>query len=84
MERAYLILNIEEYGKLMSFCIENDISIWRTYWDDREAGDRCYHIDWSNKRCHYATKDYYEAMGYKIVEPKFVLNEYGKYKLEWC
>lgn len=46
---ALLISNIEEYGKLMSFCIKNDINVWRTYWDEKAKGKRCYHIDWKEK-----------------------------------
>ena len=29
-KKAFLISNIEEYGKLISFCM------WRTYWDERK------------------------------------------------
>lgn len=39
-----IISNLEEYGKLMAFCIQNDISAWRTYWDERDT-DTCYSID---------------------------------------
>lgn len=28
---AFIISNIEEYGKLIAFCIENDICVFRTY-----------------------------------------------------
>lgn len=78
---AYLISNIEEYGKLISFCIENDISVFRTYWDEREKGDRCYRIDWQEKRCYYSSQRYWKDNGYDIVTPAFHLNEYGKYKI---
>lgn len=79
-KKAFLITNIEEYGKLISFCIENDISVWRTYWDEREKGDRCYNIDWKEKRCYYSSRRYYENNGYEIVSPTFQLNEYGTYE----
>lgn len=46
---AFIISNIEEYGKLIAFCIRNDICVFRTYWDEREKGDRCYSIDWKEK-----------------------------------
>lgn len=82
MKQAYLITNIEEYGKLMAFCIENDISVFRTYWDDREKGDRCYHINWKEKRCYYSRRNYWEDDGYDIIIPKFYVNEYGVYKME--
>ena len=81
-EKAYLISSIEEYGKFLSFCIENDIAVWRTYWDEREKGDRCYNIDWKNRRCYYSSRRYYESEGYKIVTPNFSLDKYGKYKIE--
>lgn len=48
-KNVYLILDIEEYGKFISYCIEHDISVWRTYWDEREKGNRCYQIDWGKK-----------------------------------
>ena len=35
---AYLIANIEDYGKLMAFCIKHDICVFRTYWDERKKG----------------------------------------------
>lgn len=79
-KKAFLITNIEEYGKLISFCIENDISVWRTYWDEREKEDRCYNIDWKEKRCYYSSRRYYENNGYKIVTPTFQLGKYGTYK----
>ena len=79
---AYLIENIEEYGKLVSFCIENDIVVWRTYWDEREKGDRCFEIEWKEKRCYYSSKDFYRRKGYEIIKPKFYLDEYGTYKIE--
>lgn len=81
-KKAYLIANIEEYGKFISFCINNDITVWRTYWDEREAGDRCYQIDWKEKRCHYSPRCYYENNGYEIVVPRFTLNNYGDFKLQ--
>ena len=36
MENVYLISNVEEFGKLMSFCIDNDICVFRTYWNEQE------------------------------------------------
>lgn len=80
-KRAFLINNIEEYGKLISFCIENDVSVWRTYWDEREKGDRCYQIDWQEKRCYYSSRRYYEDNGFEIVMPTFLLDKYGEYKI---
>lgn len=81
-KKAYLITNIEEYGKFISFCINKDILVWRTYWDEREKGDRCYAIDWKEKRCYYSPRLYYENNGYEIVVPTFTLNTYGdKYEL---
>ena len=82
MKRVYLISNIEEYGKLISFCINNDIQVWRTYWDERKKGDRCYHIDWKEKRCYYSSQRYYRDNNYKIVMPTFALDPYGNYKID--
>ena len=73
--RAFLITSVEEYGKLVAFCISKDISIYRTYWDEREKGSRCYNINWKEKRC------YYENNGYEIVKPIFRPNAYGEYVL---
>lgn len=79
---AYLINNIEEYGKFISFCINNDVCVFRTYWDEREKGDRCYQIDWQEKRCYYSPRRYYEINGFTVVTPTFVLDEYGdSYKM---
>ena len=47
---AYRISSIEDYGKFMAFCIDKDINVWRTYWNEQEKGDRCYNIDWREKR----------------------------------
>lgn len=80
-KRAFLITNIEEYGKLITFCIENDVTVWRTYWDEREKGYRCYQIDWQEKRCYYSSRQYYENEGYEIVTPTFLLDKYGKYNI---
>lgn len=43
--KAYLIKNIEEYGKLMAYRIENDISVFRSYWDERAVWLPCRRID---------------------------------------
>lgn len=81
MKKVYLITNIRDFGMFISFCIENDISVWRTYWDEREAGDRCFHIDWNERRCYYTRRRYYEEEGYEIVEPYFILDQWGRYIL---
>lgn len=81
MKEAYLIQNIEEYGKLMAYCIENDISVFRTYWDERDKGIRCYQPDFSEKRCYYSTINYYQSKGFKITVPVFEVDKYGRYKI---
>lgn len=81
MKKAYLIADIEEYGKLVSLCVENDISVWRLYWDEREKGDRCYEINWQEKRCYYSSRKYYENEGYKIIAPIFNVDKFGRYKI---
>lgn len=79
--KVYLIKNIEEYGKLIAYCIENDISVFRTYWDDREKGNRCYHISFKDKKCYYGDKEYYENEGAKIIIPEFYCTKFGKYRI---
>lgn len=80
--KVYLIKDITEYGKLIACCIEHDITVFRTYWDEREAGDRCYRIDWKLKHCFYCDRKYWEENGFDIVEPKFRFTEFGKYEME--
>lgn len=80
--RAYLINSIEEFGKFISFLIECDVSVWRLYWDEREKGDRCYFIDWKEKKCFYGGRNYWEDNGYTIVIPEFELNKFGQYKMK--
>lgn len=81
MKIAYLISNIEEYGKFLSFLINNDISIYHLYWNEGEKGDRCYHIDWKEKGCYCAPQECYINNNYKIVKPSFVCNQYGDYEM---
>lgn len=76
--KVYLIDNIEEYGKLMAFCINHDISVFRTYWEEKEKGKQCYQIDWKQKRCFYASVDYYTREGYEIVKPVFLVDKFGE------
>ena len=80
-KKAFLITSVEEYGKLMAFCVSKDICIYRTYWDEREKGNRCYNIDWKERRCYYGKLRYYEYNGYEIVKPIFRPNAYGEYVL---
>jgi len=77
MKTAYLISNIEEYGKFIAYCIDNDITVWRTYWSEKNV----FSINWLEKRCYYSSKQYYISNGYDIKIPKFEIDEYGKYKL---
>lgn len=77
MKKAYLIRNIEEYGKLIAFCIEKDISVFRTYWDERKKGNRCYCIDWDEKRCLYSSCEYFHDRGYEILTPVFYFDQFG-------
>ena len=85
-EEVYLIKNIEEYGKLVSFCINNDIVVWRLCWDEREKGKICYHIDWKLKRCFYSSIDYYlgkniDRKVYNVIEPIFEFDKFGKVQI---
>lgn len=78
---AYKISNIIEYGKLMAFCIQNDVCVFRTYWDEREKLDRYYSIDWKEKRCYYSKRKYFEENGYSLYEAVFEPDKYGNYKI---
>ena len=80
-EKCYRIKNIEEYGKLISYCIDNDINVFRTYWDEREAGNRCFWINHKEKRCYYASRKFYESEDYQVVEPTFALDTFGKFHI---
>lgn len=82
MKKVYFIKNITEYGKLMSYCINNDVTVFRTYWDERKACDRCFRIDWDENRCYYANRKYWEDEGYKVIEPVFVLDTFGNYQID--
>lgn len=78
--KVYLLNNVENYGKFIAYCIEHDICVFRTYWDEKEKSDRCFRIDWQEKRCYYSSKDYFENLGFEIVVPDFSIS-YGSYKL---
>ena len=80
-KKAFLIASVEEYGKLMAFCISKDICIYRTDWDEREKGSKCYNIDWKERRCYYSNIRYYETNGFEIVKPIFRANTYGEYDI---
>lgn len=81
-DKVYLIKNVEEYGKLMAYCIEHDISVWRTYWNEKEAGSICYNPDFRDKRCYYAPAQFYKNGGYEAVTPKFGVDQWGNITLE--
>ncbi len=73
---VYLIKNIKQFGFLIAYCIDRDISVFRTYY--RDGDNLCYDINFKEKRCFYASIDYYESLGYEIVEPRFDIDEYSK------
>ena len=75
--KVYLISNIEEYGKLMAYCIEHDIVVFRTYWNEKEKGNRCFEVNFKDKRCYYSSKEYYFNEGYNILIPVFDFNKFG-------
>lgn len=80
-EKAYLIRSIEEYGKFVAYCIDNDISVWRLHYDDREKAKFCLEIDWKAKRCFYSSLVFYLGKNYKIVLPKFEIDKFGRVEL---
>lgn len=81
MENVYLISNVEEFGKLMSFCIDNDICVFRTYWNEQEKGKICYCVNFRDKRCSFGTMQFYVKQGYQIRIPIFEVDDFGKYRL---
>lgn len=83
MDQCFLIENIEEYGKLIAYCIDKDISVFRVYWDEREKGNMCYNISFTEKRCYYSSRSFYESMGSQIFKPIFSFDEYGKIRLNY-
>ena len=79
---AYRISSIEDYGKFIAFCIDKDINVWRTYWNEREKGDRCYNYDWREKMCYYSSERYYLDNDYTVIDPTFSINAFGDYYIE--
>ena len=79
---AFIIDNITDFGNLMAFCIDQDITVWRTYFNEREKNNRCYSIDWKEKRCYYARKEYWLDKGYKVYKPTFYVDEWGKIEIK--
>ena len=77
MKKVYLITNIEQYAMLIAYCVEHDISVFRTFWNEREKGNRCYYVNFKDKRCLYSSKEYWLKEGYEIVVPEFYFDEYG-------
>ncbi len=76
MEKVvFQIDTIEEYGKLIAYCIEKDISVFRSFW---RVG-YCYRIDFVQKRLWYSRPKYWINEGYRIVKPEFVLDKFGTY-----
>lgn len=79
-EVVYYIDNIVDYGYFIAFCIDKDINVWRAYYETREP--KCFCIDWKERKLLYATADFYKECDYKVVRPKFVINEYGGIELQ--
>ena len=85
-QTVYLLKNIEEYGKFMAFCIDNDISVYRTYWQEIFKGEIAYFIDWKSKRCFYVGVKLKKDGNiiddnYNVVSPIFTFDKYGKIEL---
>lgn len=76
---AYRILSVEDFGKLMSFCIDKDVCVFRTYFNNACLSDRCYTIDWKEKRCYYGSEQYYLDHSYTVITPTFLTDVYGNY-----
>lgn len=78
---AYLIDDIKQYGFLIAYCIYNDITVFRSYYDERDKGKRVYRIDWKEKRLYYSSNGYYENNGFTIYRPVFSFNQYGNVEI---
>lgn len=92
-EEVFLIKDITEFGKLMAYCIEQDIVVFRTYWDEREKGKRIYHVNWKERRCNYSDKSWYSDENeqfrrdetlYEIVIPVFKVDAFGRWVIDHC
>lgn len=78
MSVVFQIDNVEEYGKLVAYCIEKDISVFRSYWTASEP--RFYRIDFVAKRLYYGAQRYWLSEGYRVVKPTFILDKFGSYR----
>ena len=74
MKKAFKINNANDYGLLMAFCIEHDVSVFRTYFNVGEV----YNIDFNDKRCYHSKEKYYIDNGYTILVPDFYFDKYDK------
>ena len=81
MKKVYKISNIEQFGLFIAYCIDLDICVFRTYWREIEKGNRCYCIDYVEKRCYYSSEEYWLSKGYNIITPKFYFNDFGIVKM---
>ena len=83
MSICLLVDNIKDYGFLMAYCIDKDICVFRTYWNEKEKTSMCYKIDYTDKRCYKSDVDYYKENGDEIFKPIFSFDEYGKVVLHY-
>lgn len=76
---CFLIDNVEDFGKLVSYCIEHDISVFRSYY----IPGHYYHIDFDLKRLFHSKKEFYQEEGYVLKKPKFIYTRYQEYILDF-
>lgn len=50
------------YALFLGWCIERDVNVWRSYWDEEEKDNRLYFIDWFavDKRLLYSGYDFWK------------------------
>lgn len=76
---CFLIDNIEDYGKLVSYCIEHDISVFRSYY----IPGHYYEIDFDSNKLFHSNQEFYKEEGYILQRPKFIYTRYKEYILDF-
>ena len=65
----------DRYAKKLAFAINKSNSI-------EARKPKCFCIDWKERKLLYGTAYFYKECDYKVVRPKFVINEYGSIELQ--
>lgn len=75
---AYKFKNAEHFGLFLIYCVEKDITVWRTYWDNRKK-DRLYILNWQERRVYYTD---FDDEKYEVIVPKFHFDGFGTIKMD--